>query len=116
MPQPAERAARAESDREPQGECGNRPGLPSRIAGPAVRDARAPAAPARSRALSTSIVAIPCFDEAARLDAAKLLAFVDAAPEVSLVLVDDGSRDGTLALLRELEAKRPERLGVLALP
>src|SRR5574338_423101 len=116
MPRPAGRVVRAEPDREPQGECGKRPGLPSRIAGRMLRDPRPPAARARSRALSTSIVAIPCFDEAARLDAAKLLAFVDAAPEVSLVLVDDGSRDGTLALLRELEAKRPERLGVLALP
>jgi len=62
------------------------------------------------------VVTLPCFDEAARLDGAALLAFLDATPEVSLVLVDDGSRGGTLALLRDLAAKRPGRIDVLALP
>jgi glycosyltransferase involved in cell wall biosynthesis len=65
--------------------------------------------------VTTSCVALPCFNEADRLDGARLLAFLDANEAVSVVLVDDGSRDATLALLRDLEAKRPGRIEVVAL-
>jgi glycosyltransferase involved in cell wall biosynthesis len=62
-----------------------------------------------------SCVVIPCYDEAARLPLARYQEFLRDRPEVSFVFVDDGSRDGTLALLRSLEGAEPRRVSVLAL-
>lgn len=60
------------------------------------------------------VVVIPCFDEEERLDTAALLELV-ADGSLDLVLVDDGSTDRTLELLRELETQSPA-IGVLTLP
>jgi dolichyl-phosphate beta-glucosyltransferase len=57
---------------------------------------------------------IPCHDEAARLDAPTLLAFVEAWPRLRLLLVNDGSRDGTAAVLDGLAAHA--RVSALHLP
>jgi glycosyltransferase involved in cell wall biosynthesis len=65
--------------------------------------------------LTPTCVVLPCYDEEKRLDAASLLAFVDEHEAARLVLVDDGSRDATLGLLRDLEAKRPGRIEVVVL-
>lgn len=59
-------------------------------------------------------VVIPCFDEEHRLDR-PALAGLAAADGVSLLLVDDGSGDGTLRLLEEL-AREVDSIEVLALP
>jgi dolichyl-phosphate beta-glucosyltransferase len=59
---------------------------------------------------------VPCFEEAPRLDRAAWLGLADAAPDTRLQFVDDGSRDGTLAVLEELAGQRPERIEVVALP
>jgi glycosyltransferase involved in cell wall biosynthesis len=59
---------------------------------------------------------IPCYNEAARLPAARFEDFLRAYPAVAFVFVDDGSEDGTLAVLRALERIAPERACVLALP
>lgn len=56
---------------------------------------------------------VPCYNEEQRLPQAELLAFLDTHPHVSLCLVDDGSRDGTLAVLRALQAQRPDRVLVV---
>ena len=56
---------------------------------------------------------VPCYNEEHRLPQAELLAFLDTHPHVSLCLVDDGSRDGTLAVLRALQALRPDRVLVV---
>jgi glycosyltransferase involved in cell wall biosynthesis len=69
---------------------------------------------ARSR-LRRTVVVIPCYDEAARLPLARYRDFLHAHREVDLVFVDDGSRDGTLALVRSLERDEPERVCVLPL-
>jgi dolichyl-phosphate beta-glucosyltransferase len=50
--------------------------------------------------MPSSAVIIPCFDEELRLDVA---AIRELAESTSLLLVDDGSNDGTLSLLRRLE-------------
>ena len=42
-------------------------------------------------------VVVPCYNEAERLDAAPLLAFIDGHADTSFLLVNDGSRDGTAA-------------------
>jgi dolichyl-phosphate beta-glucosyltransferase len=49
------------------------------------------------------VVVIPCFNEERRLDSDALRALVEAG-SMMLLLVDDGSSDGTLSVLRELEA------------
>ena len=60
-------------------------------------------------------VVVPCYNEAARLDAAPLRAFVDGHAEASLLLVDDGSTDATAAVLDWLAAERPGRIRALSL-
>jgi dolichyl-phosphate beta-glucosyltransferase len=62
------------------------------------------------------LVVVPCFDEAARLDGAAFQGFVSAHPEMAFLFVDDGSRDQTLARLRELAESDPVHLRVLPLP
>jgi glycosyltransferase involved in cell wall biosynthesis len=56
---------------------------------------------------------IPCFNEAARLDAREIASLV--AGGIACLLVDDGSTDGTLRHLQDLEAAYPEAVAVLAL-
>ena len=51
--------------------------------------------------VNTVALVVPCFNEAARWDAPKLLALA-SLPAVLLVLVDDGSKDDTGRLMNEL--------------
>jgi glycosyltransferase involved in cell wall biosynthesis len=60
-------------------------------------------------------IVVPCYDEAERLRPDAFLRACDASLGLHFLFVDDGSRDGTLGLLRELAARAPERLSVLAL-
>jgi len=64
--------------------------------------------------MTSCVLVVPCFNEEKRLDRA---AFVDLAKteDLALLFVDDGSKDGTLGVLRELERKLPAKMGVLAL-
>ena len=57
------------------------------------------------------VVVVPCYNEAERLDGAAFQDFVRAHEGARLLFVDDGSRDGTAALLAELCAAAPA-LGV----
>jgi dolichyl-phosphate beta-glucosyltransferase len=58
---------------------------------------------------------VPCFDEATRLDRAAFLALTEGCAPASVIFVDDGSRDGTLALLNDLAQARPGQIEVVAL-
>ena len=60
-------------------------------------------------------VVVPCYNEARRLRGADFIAFLDAHPEATLCLVDDGSRDATRAMLGALRDERPGRILVLEL-
>lgn len=51
---------------------------------------------------STATIVIPCYNEASRLPAERILAFVRERPSVRVILVDDGSSDGTVEVLRDL--------------
>lgn len=51
-------------------------------------------------------IVIPCFNEEARLDVEGVRAILED-PRASVLFVDDGSSDGTLALLRRLERELP---------
>jgi dolichyl-phosphate beta-glucosyltransferase len=54
------------------------------------------------------VIVVPCFNEARRLDEAGFLAFA-VEPRLSLLFVDDGSTDRTLAVLEQLAANLKAR-------
>jgi glycosyltransferase involved in cell wall biosynthesis len=60
-----------------------------------------------------TFIVVPCYNEADRLPCDRLAEFAEAEPRVHFVLVNDGSSDGTLALLRDLAEHHPERISVL---
>jgi dolichyl-phosphate beta-glucosyltransferase len=62
-----------------------------------------------------TVVVVPCYNEAARLDVRAFAAFLERSGGVSLLLVDDGSTDGTPRLLEQLRATHPRRVAVLGL-
>jgi glycosyltransferase involved in cell wall biosynthesis len=64
--------------------------------------------------MSTSIVVVPCYNEASRLDVNAFAGFA-AHTDIRLLFVDDGSTDKTLELLRSLENAHPTQIGVLSL-
>jgi dolichyl-phosphate beta-glucosyltransferase len=53
------------------------------------------------------VLVVPCHNEAARLDPEAFLQFVTTHPGVQLVLVDDGSLDGTGEILERMRAAAP---------
>ena len=57
---------------------------------------------------------IPCFDEAERLDRNAVLSLLED-PALAVLLVDDGSTDGTADILRALAAEHPGRIAWLGL-
>src|SRR5689334_22664996 len=57
---------------------------------------------------------IPCYNEADRLDPAAFGALF-AAPNIALLLVDDGSTDSTRGVLQTMARAHPDRVKVLAL-
>ncbi len=61
------------------------------------------------------LVTIPCYNEALRLDSAQVEALL-ADPRLSVLFVDDGSRDGTRDVLAALCERHPERASYLVLP
>jgi dolichyl-phosphate beta-glucosyltransferase len=60
-------------------------------------------------------IVVPCYNEADRLDAGPLLAFLDGHPDATFLLVNDGSTDATGALLDRLAAERPGQMRALQL-
>lgn len=65
----------------------------------------------RRRAIS---VIIPAYNEAANIDATVRSVFASMGSHDELIVVDDGSTDGTLAIVRDLQRFFGERLRVLA--
>jgi dolichyl-phosphate beta-glucosyltransferase len=61
------------------------------------------------------ILVIPCYNEERRLPAEELRAFQLDGVNVELLLVNDGSRDGTLQLIESLRAADPQRFSLLNL-
>ena len=61
---------------------------------------------------SSATLVVPCYEEVHRLDGDAMRALVDTA-DVHLILVDDGSTDGTLDRLAALAASRPDVITVL---
>jgi glycosyltransferase involved in cell wall biosynthesis len=66
----------------------------------------------RQSACRATIV-VPCFNEAARLPAEAFAAFTADNPAIRFLFVNDGSTDGTLGVLRTLEAASAGQIAVL---
>jgi dolichyl-phosphate beta-glucosyltransferase len=62
-----------------------------------------------------TIVVIPCFNEAARLDLHAFAKYLAASTDISLQFVDDGSTDPTGTMLDEFAARHAGRVSVLHL-
>jgi glycosyltransferase involved in cell wall biosynthesis len=61
------------------------------------------------------ILVVPCFNEEQRLPSAELRDFSIAGVRLEILLVNDGSSDGTLRLLESLRDESPSRFSVLNL-
>lgn len=62
----------------------------------------------------TTIV-VPCYNEEKRLERQEFLDYVDREPDIGFLFVNDGSRDGTGAMIAELAAQRPGRIAAMDL-
>jgi len=60
--------------------------------------------------MDSTIVVVPCYNEAQRLDRARFLAFARQSPTTRLLLVNDGSIDRTGELLHQLQSESAERI------
>jgi dolichyl-phosphate beta-glucosyltransferase len=58
---------------------------------------------------------VPCYNEASRLDADAFVQFVTTHPGVRLVMVDDGSADGTADVLERIHVAAPASVTILRL-
>ncbi len=65
--------------------------------------------------IPTVVIVVPCYNEADRLAVETFVGFHLPAHRVEFLLVDDGSRDGTLRVLEAMRARAPERIGVVRL-
>lgn len=61
-------------------------------------------------------VVVPCYNEALRLDREAFLAWAREPESGSLLLVDDGSSDGTWEVLQDLSGRAGGRISALRLP
>jgi glycosyltransferase involved in cell wall biosynthesis len=61
------------------------------------------------------LIVIPCYNEASRFPLEAFIAYAEAHPETGFVLVDDGSRDRTIDVLRRAAERRPGQVRVLDL-
>jgi len=64
---------------------------------------------------SETIVVVPCYNEAKRLDLATFGDFLTRLSGISLLLVDDGSVDDTSRLLEQLRQRHPRQVFTLRL-
>lgn len=69
----------------------------------------------RSEQVSLQVV-VPCYNEEQRLDRQQFIAFARTHRDIRFVFVDDGSRDGTLKMLKALQRRMAGQATVLALP
>jgi glycosyltransferase involved in cell wall biosynthesis len=65
--------------------------------------------------MSKITLVIPCYNEQQRLPLDPILAFLKANEGVSILFVDDGSRDNTRSLIESAAARLPERIKTLSL-
>jgi glycosyltransferase involved in cell wall biosynthesis len=59
--------------------------------------------------LIKSAIVIPCYNEAERLKVSEFTSFISGCVGVDFIFVNDGSSDGTSALLRDICSREPAR-------
>lgn len=75
----------------------------------------ADAKPIHETAAKTMVV-VPCYNEAERLNKDEFLKTLSARPDLSFVFVNDGSTDATFAALLTLQLANPRQIEVVNLP
>lgn len=60
-------------------------------------------------------VVVPCYNEEKRLDVDAFRAFLGANDATRFLLVNDGSRDGTIGVLERVRTEAPDRVRVMSL-
>ena len=70
----------------------------------------------RTPATMTTLIVIPCYNEALRLDCDAFISFLNTTPNISLLFVNDGSTDNTAAVLDAFRQRSPLRVTVFHLP
>ena len=60
-----------------------------------------------------TIIVVPCYNEAERLDCELFVGFAEKYPDIGFVLVDDGSTDATLSVLEALATDLREQVRVV---
>jgi dolichyl-phosphate beta-glucosyltransferase len=65
---------------------------------------------------SRAVLVIPCYNEMSRLDRDEFTRFLLAEPRIDLIFVNDGSTDGTSAMLDEIQLAHVSRVTALNLP
>jgi glycosyltransferase involved in cell wall biosynthesis len=63
--------------------------------------------------MSNCTIVVPCYNEERRLQQAEFLEYLSRSPEVSMLFVNDGSRDKTIEMLRRLQSQAPLKIDVL---
>jgi dolichyl-phosphate beta-glucosyltransferase len=71
--------------------------------------------PRPGQPIADLLLVVPCYNEAERFPVESFAAFLDTHPRFGLMLVNDGSRDDTLAMLSGLAARYPSQASVLDL-
>jgi glycosyltransferase involved in cell wall biosynthesis len=66
--------------------------------------------------MPSTIIVVPCYNEAARLDPRAFLQFAAQRDWLRFVFVDDGSRDASRDLFARMEGERPEQVQTLRFP
>jgi dolichyl-phosphate beta-glucosyltransferase len=61
------------------------------------------------------VIIVPCYNEQNRLPISQFSCFIETTPQIRFLLVNDGSTDCTLDVLKSLEARYPANVGVLDL-
>lgn len=61
----------------------------------------------------TCAIVIPCYNEELRLQSGRIAAFASAHPEIRYILVNDGSRDRTIDVLRALQTGNEDQISVI---
>lgn len=62
------------------------------------------------------IVVVPCYNETNRLKSQVFIDYLKSHPGIHFLFVNDGSTDGTEALLLELQRELPDKVHLLSLP
>ena len=65
--------------------------------------------------MSEIFIVIPCYNEEKRLDKESFFSFLENNSNISLIFVNDGSQDNTLAKLYSFSRELPERIKVINL-